>query len=225
MKIKTRSGFTLVELLVVITIIVVLVGLSIPVAGTALNKAKEAKKVSNLRQIYTAAQLFANDYDGKLLPAADRHVSPGNWKSILAPYLGQEDGTIGEDNRMEVFIDPFFKEYDPEKPWLSGYAVNIKPGLPENTKQYVFWGTDQEWGIQYKVFAVTHPTKRIFLGDSDSYFFNAGGQAPGEALVTTRHDNGLRGMFLMYAGNIEKLNAAQAVLAATDPENYSTQSD
>jgi hypothetical protein len=96
---------------------------------------------------------------------------------------------------------------------------------PRDTKQYVFWGTDQEWGIQYKVFAVTHPTKRIFLGDSDSYFFNANGQAPGEALVTTRHDNGLRGMFLMYAGNIEKLNAAQAVLAATDPENYSTQSD
>lgn len=59
-----RRGFTLVELLVVISIIVVLSGLATPVAVRALNHADQVTGINNARNIKGALDLFASDFDG-----------------------------------------------------------------------------------------------------------------------------------------------------------------
>jgi len=62
-KLKANS-FTLVELLVVISIIGLLAGLAVPAIQGALDKAKQQGDVSNIRQCGLIAFSFAQDYDG-----------------------------------------------------------------------------------------------------------------------------------------------------------------
>jgi prepilin-type N-terminal cleavage/methylation domain-containing protein/prepilin-type processing-associated H-X9-DG protein len=58
---KTRRGFTLTEILVVITIIAILVALIMPALSKAIEKAKAARCSGNLSQIYAAYQSRKSD--------------------------------------------------------------------------------------------------------------------------------------------------------------------
>src|SRR5579872_1000115 len=60
---KTTNAFTLIELLVVIAVIALLAALLFPVFARAREKARSAACLSNLRQLHTAAALYAQDYD------------------------------------------------------------------------------------------------------------------------------------------------------------------
>ena len=60
-----RSGFTLVELLVVISIIVVLAGLATPAAMSALGRVERLKGINNAKQIKSGLDLFAQDFDSE----------------------------------------------------------------------------------------------------------------------------------------------------------------
>ena len=57
-----RSGFTLVELLVVITIIAALAALSSPVIIRAKRKADQTEAVNNIRQIGISLNEFETEY-------------------------------------------------------------------------------------------------------------------------------------------------------------------
>jgi type II secretion system protein G len=56
-----KKGFTLIELLVVIVIIGVLATLATVALGSARMKARDARRVSDIRQIQTALELYFND--------------------------------------------------------------------------------------------------------------------------------------------------------------------
>jgi len=71
-----RKGFTLIELLVVIAIIAILAAMLLPALSKAREKARQANCMNNLKQIYLAFEIYANDFDE------------------LYPYAG---GTIGWD--------------------------------------------------------------------------------------------------------------------------------
>ena len=61
MRANTKIGFTIVELLVVITIIGLLMALLIPAVGAARNTAREIQCVNRLRQIGLATIGFASN--------------------------------------------------------------------------------------------------------------------------------------------------------------------
>ncbi len=82
-------AFTLVELLVVITIISILAGLLLPALSRARDLARGVACVSNLRQLYAGFVMYGDDY-GDWLP---RYFSPSETKTWVmkfcdADYLG-----------------------------------------------------------------------------------------------------------------------------------------
>src|SRR5581483_11885769 len=81
---RTRKGFTLVELLVVIGIIALLISILLP----ALNKARSAANVvvctSNLRQLNMCMLMYEQDYKGHLIV---EWTNGPLWPYLLKPYF------------------------------------------------------------------------------------------------------------------------------------------
>ena len=81
---KQRSllAFTLIELLVVIAIIAILAGILIPALAAAKGKGDSIRCLNNLRQLGTAAKLYAGDYNNGFPPRADAN----RWPTQLKRY-------------------------------------------------------------------------------------------------------------------------------------------
>jgi prepilin-type processing-associated H-X9-DG protein/prepilin-type N-terminal cleavage/methylation domain-containing protein len=89
---RTATGFTLVELLVVIGIIALLISILLPALNRAREHANMIKCLSNLRQLGYGFQMYANDYQGTIIPLDCRdpvQADPtsvtlsDNWATIL----------------------------------------------------------------------------------------------------------------------------------------------
>ena len=96
---KSRAGFTLVELLVVITIIGMLVALLFPAISSALRAARRAQCVNNLRNVAQGTQTFHTQrtkFPGSL-NEFDNTATAGNppdywvsWHVQLLPHIEQQ---------------------------------------------------------------------------------------------------------------------------------------
>jgi prepilin-type N-terminal cleavage/methylation domain-containing protein len=64
MKNLTKKGFTLVELLVVISIIGLLSTIAIVSLGSARAKSRDTKRVADMKQMFTALEQYYTDYSG-----------------------------------------------------------------------------------------------------------------------------------------------------------------
>ncbi|EIP97816.1 prepilin-type N-terminal cleavage/methylation domain-containing protein [Opitutaceae bacterium TAV1] len=94
-----RRAFTLIELLAVIAIIGILAAILIPVVGLVRNKARASASISNLRQIFLAMSMFA-DENRDNFPIASGTVDWNlditetdemSWTQQLYPYTHSKD--------------------------------------------------------------------------------------------------------------------------------------
>jgi prepilin-type N-terminal cleavage/methylation domain-containing protein len=60
-----RNGFTLVEILVVVTIIAIVAALTFPIFASAKRSSKGTVEISNMKQVYMALTMYEEDSAGK----------------------------------------------------------------------------------------------------------------------------------------------------------------
>jgi prepilin-type processing-associated H-X9-DG protein/prepilin-type N-terminal cleavage/methylation domain-containing protein len=90
------SGFTLVELLVVVAVTALLAGLLLPVVARVQEHARQISCLSRLHQIATAHRLYMDDWDETFPPPFRDGPRPSGlplvlWTEMLQPYLCSDD--------------------------------------------------------------------------------------------------------------------------------------
>ena len=85
-----RGGFSLIELLIVVTIIMILAGLLLPALRGARERAKTVSCIANLKDIGVALLLYEQEYNG--FPSAPGTGANG-WPNPLHFGLGGKKGT------------------------------------------------------------------------------------------------------------------------------------
>lgn len=109
-----RTGFTLVELLVVISIIALLVAILLPSLKKARKQARTVVCKANLKSIGTAFTMYAESFNGVWPPAVDTFGLQNRWPvpfhqaKIIHDELARFDdsGTQVSGSRQSVFLCP-----------------------------------------------------------------------------------------------------------------------
>jgi prepilin-type N-terminal cleavage/methylation domain-containing protein len=170
----TRRGFTLVELLVVISVIAVLAAMLIPMIGYARNMGRAAKAEAQLGTIKSSLDLFKNANGfypedgggvfatvfktGNEYKGVDKLKS--QWETVAEALLLQLQ-TVDRDNyrTIEALRDPFKSggvqsnvyRYRPAKfyPLVPGAEIRIDGDDPPNPDSYQLWSAGKDGKDQY----------------------------------------------------------------------------
>lgn len=142
-----KRAFTLIELLVVIAIIAILAAILFPVFARAREAARATSCKSNLKQIVTAAGMYSQDYDERVVPSYLAYAQGGQgdirWMGLLLPYTKN----YGIYTCPSANLD---REPAPLNPRVSGYA-----------HQHNNLG----WGGSVKESEVAKPAETIYFHD------------------------------------------------------------
>ncbi|MBU0545636.1 prepilin-type N-terminal cleavage/methylation domain-containing protein [Patescibacteria group bacterium] len=102
-----KKGFTLIELLVVIAIIGLLSTLAVVALGSARVKARDSKRLSDLKQVQTALELYYTDQNAYPVATAQT-LGAGSYACLgsggfgaagcASPYMGQVPADPGSNS-------------------------------------------------------------------------------------------------------------------------------
>jgi type II secretory pathway pseudopilin PulG len=150
MKNNKSGGFSLVELFIVIAIIILLASVSIIALNDQRAKARDAKRISDVRQIRTALEFYQSD--------------EGEYPIVTQPItLGQKNTAKLCSKKVGAFVTD-----DTPCGQESTYMVTL-PRDPLADRQYLYSGTAKDYQI---IFSTEKPST---LGLAGQYYANAEG--------------------------------------------------
>ena len=178
------AGFTLLELLVVITIIAILASLLLPALANGRAQAKDILCRGNLRQIGCAAFNYPDDYNGWTMPAVlkcegiTNHDYEVHWSVFLADtgaLPGTRTALCPEVTAAEAFAPYGFNAAGHATVPACSYVMNtigtgdywsgvLDPFLRDNRELCSGWGTSSEMPV--RLHEIKKPHDKIFIVDA-----------------------------------------------------------
>lgn len=189
-KSASDSAFSLIELLVVISVIVLLIGLILPALSRARSIAKQTVCQSRLRQWGLAFEIYAVENDGFYPHIDGRDRTPSNpktdaeradyyfgWIDALPPLMGEKAwrdydywkkpglNTIFQCSSASLAVDKSYK-YRPRRSGYFSYAMNSCLELDENCwPPYEHKGSDWHMHSFLNTTSIKNPARLILLFD------------------------------------------------------------
>ncbi len=231
-----RKAFTLVELMVVISIVALLIALLLPALQQARAAAQSIKCQANLHQLALGYNTYYSD-ENAWMPPVNSYISynaQGTSKNYgmynaIGPYVGKPEwggmqepagsaqGYIKSDSywgsqknakfTVTVFYCPDSPQKDPQ-PW---YRVSYGESLynqPHNAQAMTGGGNPKAWSFFRKVDVVPRPSNKIFIADGNSWHLDSiANVGVSSNFDLTRHLGGTNIMFLDGHGKLYQESA------------------
>jgi len=161
---RHRLGFTLVELLVVISVFAVLIGILLPALVRTRALAKSVLCKNNLRQWGMALHCYMEEHNGSIprrgqgIQPTHKIERPEDWFNCLAPYAGQKPykELVAAGRQPRPGDDSIFvclRALRDAEPYFFSYAMNmyLSPWIrPE----------------AHRVSEIPHPERLVFMADA-----------------------------------------------------------
>jgi prepilin-type N-terminal cleavage/methylation domain-containing protein len=165
--VTSRKAFTLVELLVVISIIALLMAILMPALSKAREQAKKVYCQSNLRQQILACQMYMGDNDDIFPSITHDDEYPNQCHTLSYRAWGGKDGTQWQEKFVKRLLNPYIGK---------GGEVDIED--EESALKVFHCPADRgsSGGLGWQLMRIKYePTCWDYLGDS--YFYNSAGLA------------------------------------------------
>lgn len=132
LKSKVYSGFTLLELLLVIAIIGVLAGLFISTFPNSQRQARDTQRKSDIKQYQTAMELFANKNNGNFFADGGTHNITSHTGATELNLSITPDDPLGGTNHYQL--------YSTTTAYVLFATLEVKPS-PTTTNYFVVCST------------------------------------------------------------------------------------
>jgi len=188
----SRKVFTLIELMLVVSIIIILAGLLLPALNNAKARAKSITCMGNLKNFGLAFRAYLDDNNGKYM---HENYPPGHWWGYKLTYNGY-------CNDISLFICPSGQS-------ASNYVYYYKGNLVSQPLSYGYGGVSNGSEKRFQV----SPSQVCVLIDCD-YFYPPSTPTTWDTYKTYRHSLGSNILFADLHINREPTSQIPSNMAA-----------
>lgn len=175
-RVAQRRGFTLLELLIVISIIVLLIALLLPALATARTAAQRISCLSNQRQVGVGMQIYLGEendffprYGDGIMPDPPTVTIQYVWAGLMWSRGFFATGEVYQCAALAVNDGPNFSQIDSSTPKTDGQFSRIHYGYNHfnlGSSLRVLGPGDEAYRETARVTELKNPSRTILLGDA-----------------------------------------------------------